>query len=104
MSQEPIKVEIFTIPQAACDSSKANWEQVAQMVVRQLGAKFSTRVVTHHIEFMSPEWFSHQKAQQLLESGEINFPFVLVDEDLVCAEKKINIPKINRRINQLLNI
>jgi hypothetical protein len=44
MSQESIKVELFTIPQAACDASKANWQQVAQMVARQLETKFGVYV------------------------------------------------------------
>lgn len=98
MKQEPIKVEVFTIPQAACDASKANWQQTAQMVSQHLKIKFGEAVKVQHIEFMSSEWFQHDKAQKLLESGKINFPFVLVGEELACAEKKINISKINRVI------
>ncbi|MEX2603314.1 MAG: hypothetical protein WD361_03885 [Gracilimonas sp.] len=100
---KPILTEIFTIPQAACDSTKANWQQVAQMVSRQLETKFGEAVQAKHIEFMSGEWFNHSVAQQLLEKGEVNFPFVLVNCEIVCADKKINVSKISKSINNLLS-
>ena len=100
---KPILTEIFTIPQAACDSTKANWQQVAQMLTRQLETKFGEAVQAKHIEFMSGEWFNHSVAQQLLEKGEVNFPFVLVNGEMACADKKINISKITKSINNLLS-
>ncbi len=100
---KPILTEIFTIPQAACDSAKANWQQVAQMVSRQLETKFGETVQVKHIEFMSGEWFNHIAAQQLLEKEEVNFPFVLVNGELACADKKINVPKINKLMNNFLS-
>lgn len=102
MEKGIIRIEIFTIPQAACDVSKANWQQVAQMVISQLKARFGETISAKHIEFMSPEWFEHDKAQKILATGGINFPFVLVNGEIACADKKINIPKINRAINELL--
>jgi hypothetical protein len=51
---------------------------------------------------MSPAWFQHEKAQKFLESGKINFPFVLVNNEIACADKKINLSKINRAVNELL--
>ena len=101
---KPILTEIFTIPQAACDSTKANWQQVAQMVSRQLETKFGEAVQAKHIEFMSGEWFNHSVAQQLLEKGEVNFPFVLVNGEIVCTDKKINVPKINKFIQSKIKI
>ena len=103
MSKDIILTEIFTIPQAACDSTKANWQQVVQMINRQIETKFGEAVQVKHIEFMSDRWFNHSVAQQLLEKGEVNFPFVLVNGEIACADKKINIPKINRVINEFLN-
>ncbi|MDZ7604670.1 MAG: hypothetical protein U5K79_03570 [Cyclobacteriaceae bacterium] len=50
---------------------------------------------------MSEQWFENQKAQEMLENGEVNFPFVLVDGEIASADKKINISKINRAINEL---
>lgn len=100
--KEPILTEIFTIPQAACDSTKANWQQVVQMVSRQLENKFGEAVQVKHIEFMSDEWFKHTNAQQLLEKGDVNFPFVLVNGEIACADKKINISKINKSIMSIL--
>lgn len=52
---------------------------------------------------MSGEWFNHTSAQQLLEKGEVNFPFVLVNGEIACADKKINISKITKSINNFLN-
>lgn len=103
MDTKQIKVEIYTIPQAACDANKANWEQTAQMVGRQLKTKFGEAIQVQHIEFMSPEWFQREHAQKFLESGEINFPFVLVNEEVACADKKINISKINKVIQTIIN-
>ncbi|MDZ7778055.1 MAG: hypothetical protein U5L09_21785 [Bacteroidales bacterium] len=66
---------------------------MAQMVSRQLEAKFGEVVLVKHIEFMSDEWFNHTTAQQILEKGEVNFPFVLVNGEIACDSKKINISK-----------
>lgn len=98
MKNNHIFVELFTIPQAACDLGKANWTQVGEMVKNQLETRFGKSVKFQHIEFMSGEWFENQKAQEMLESGEVNFPFVLVDNEIACADKKINVSKINRAI------
>ena len=98
METKPIMVELFTIPQAACDSGKANWQQVGEMVRKQLEARFGQVIDFKHIEFMSAQWFENPKAQELLETGNMNFPFVLVDGEMACADKKINVSKINRAI------
>lgn len=103
MQTTPVRIEIFTIPQAACDSGKANWQQAAQMVSRQLEIKFGEAIYVKHIEFMSAKWFEHARAQKLLEKGEINFPFVLVNGEIACADKKINVPKIKRVVQEHLN-
>ena len=103
MEKFPVKVALFTIPQAACDAEKANWEQTAKMVGSQLKTKFGEAIQVEHIEFMSPEWFQNEQAQKLLESGEVNFPFVLVNEEVACADKKINISKINKVIQTKIN-
>ncbi|MBK5246087.1 MAG: hypothetical protein JJE49_02285 [Peptostreptococcaceae bacterium] len=91
-------VELFTIPQAACDSGKANWTQVGKMVKNQLEIRFGNSIEFRHIEFMSEQWFENQKAQEILENGEVNFPFVLVDGEIASADKKINVSKVNRAI------
>ncbi len=95
-------VELFTIPQAACNSGKANWEQVAVMVRNQLETKFGSAIVFKHIEFMSRQWFEHLKAQEYLENGMGNFPLVLVDGEIACADKNINLSKVNKAIQQKL--
>jgi hypothetical protein len=91
-------VELFTIPQAACDSGKANWTQVGEMVKNQLETRFGNSIEFRHIEFISEQWFENKKAQEILESGEVNFPFVLVDGEIASADKKINVSKVNRAI------
>ena len=98
METKTFLVELFTIPQAACDSGKANWTQVAEMVRNQLVTKFGSAIDFKHIEFMTGQWFEHQKAQEMLENGEVNFPFVLVDGEIASADKKINVSKVNRAI------
>jgi len=98
METKSVLVELFTIPQAACDSGKANWIQVGVMVKNQLETKFGNEIRFNHIEFMSEQWFDNQKVQEILEKGEVNFPFVLVDGEIACADKKINISKVNRAI------
>ncbi len=102
MKQNVIIVELFTIPQAACDSGKANWTQVGEMIQRQLTIKFQDAISFSHIEFMSEQWFANPKASELLENGEINFPFVLVDGEIANADKKINVSKVTRAIQQKL--
>ena len=103
MGTKTFVVELFTIPQAACDSGKANWIQVGEMVKNQLETRFGKLIEFKHVEFMSEQWFENQKAQEMLENGEVNFPFVLVDGEVASAEKKINISKINKAITELLN-
>lgn len=98
-----IKVELFTIPQAACDSEKANWTQVGEMVRKQLTSKYGDALDFKHIEFMSAQWFESDNAQKLLENGSINFPIVLVDGEVACADKKVNLSKISKAIQLKLS-
>ena len=98
METKTFLVELFTIPQAACDSGKANWIQVGEMVKNQLETRFGKLIEFKHIEFMSEQWFENLKAQEMLENGEVNFPFVLVDGEIASADKKINVSKVNRAI------
>lgn len=102
MEKNIIQVELFTIPQAACNAEKANWSQVGEMVKNQLKNRFGNSIGFNHIEFMSEKWFNHKTAQRILENGEANFPFVLVDDEMACADKKINISKVNRAIQSKL--
>lgn len=68
------------------------------MVKNQIENKFGEAIVFRHVEFMSEQWFENIKAQELLEKGNINFPFVLVDGEIACADKKVNISKVTRTI------
>lgn len=98
MEKKSFKVELFTVPQAACDSGKANWIQVGEMIKNQLETKFGKDIEFKHIEFMSEQWFENQKVQDMLENGGLNFPFVLVDGEIASADKKINVSKVSRAI------
>ena len=98
METKPFSVELFTIPQAACDSGKANWIQVGEMVKNQLETRLGKSIEFKHIEFMSEQWFDNKIAQEMLENGEVNFPFVLVDGEITSADKKINVSKVIRAI------
>lgn len=98
MGTQCILVELFTIPQAACDAGKANWKQAGEMVKNQLESKFGESIEFVQIEFMSEHWFENQKAQEILENGEVNFPFVLVDGEIASADKKINVSKVYKAI------
>ena len=102
MDTNQMFVELFTIPQAACDSYKANWIQVGEMVKNLLDKRFGKLIEFTHIEFMSEKWFDHPKASELLEIGDVNFPFVLVNNDIASTDKKINVSKVIRAIQQKL--
>ena len=102
MDTKSILVELFTIPQAACDSGKANWTQVGEMIKKQLETRFGNQIGFKHIEFMSEQWFKNQKANDLLNNGNLNFPFVLVNGEIACDDKKINISKVNKAIQNKL--
>lgn len=103
MNTLPIQVILYTIPMAACDSNKMNWHDLAILVKNQLRTVFGESVGFVHKEFMSPEWFTDDQAQQLLESGEVNFPFVLVNGEVASCDKKVNISKIRRCVQSILN-
>ena len=64
---------------------------------------FKTYVIFEHIEFMSEQWFADETAQVLLEKGTVNFPFVLVNGEVACSEKKVNISKIRRFVESKIN-
>lgn len=98
METKPVLVELFTIPQAACDSGKANWQQIGEMVRKQLETKFGDAIDFKHIEFMSEQWFEYPKAQELLENGNLNFPFILVNGEIASADKKINVSKVLKAV------
>ncbi len=94
-----INVTLYTVPQEACDSQKMSWYDLAGMVEEQLSRSFNDNIKFGHVEFMEQKWFDDERAQTLLESGEVNFPFVLVNGEVACADKKVNLPKIKRVIH-----
>lgn len=96
MSTEKLHITLYTIPQAACDQKKMSWNDVASLLKNQMENVFQNKVDFERIEFMSELWFSDDNAQGLLEKGLVNFPFVLVNEEVACSEKKVNISKIRR--------
>ena len=96
MNIEKLHITLYTIPQAACDQKKMSWTYVALLLKNQMEHVFQNIVIFEHIEFMSGQWFAEANAQTLLEKGEVNFPFVLVNGEVACSEKKVNISKIRR--------
>lgn len=103
MSTKKLHITLYTIPQAACDQKKMSWNDVASLLRTQLERTFKESVIFKHIEFMSDQWFSDTAAQGLLEKGTVNFPFVLVNGEVACSEKKVNIPKVRRFAEEKLN-
>ena len=102
MNTEKLHITLYTIPQAACDQKKMSWNDAASLLKNQMESAFQNMVEFKHIEFMSGQWFEHQKAQEILENGTVNFPYVLVDGEIACADKKINVSNVNRAIQQKL--
>lgn len=95
-----IDVTLYTIPQAACGSNKMSWADVFTLLQGNLEKSFPDAHFKH-IEFMSPEWFNDVPAQKYLETGSINFPFVLVNGEVACADAKVNISKIRKFIENI---
>lgn len=96
MNKEKLHITLYTIPQAACDQKKMSWNDAASLLKNQMEYVFQNMVDFKHIEFMSDLWFADDNAQGLLEKGMVNFPFVLVNGEVACSEKKVNISKIRR--------
>ena len=96
MDSKKLHIAFYTVPQAACDQKKMSWYDVASLLKSQMENAFHNIVDFEHIEFMSGEWFDDTDAQALLDKGTINFPFVLVNGEIACSEKKVNISKIRR--------
>ena len=103
MDTKTLNIILYTIPQAACDQKKMSWNDAASLVKNQLENVFHEMVVFRHIEFLTEQWFTDANAQSLLEAGSVNFPFVLVNDEVACSEKKVNISKIRRFAELKLN-
>lgn len=102
METDLVHVVLYTLPQAACDSNKMSWYDVAALIKNQISAAFGDSVSFEHIEFMSKRWFDNTRVQILLKDGDVNFPFVMVNNELACVEKKVNLSKIKHLIRSKL--
>lgn len=100
---DKVSVTLYTVPQAACDSSKMNWTQAGQMLQQQLISRLGDQPEFRHIEFMSNQWFEDAHAQALMEAEGLSLPFVLVDGKLASSGDKIQISRIIRQTQALLN-
>lgn len=103
MNTEKLHIVLYTIPQAACDHKNMSWSDVASLVKNQMEHIFHDMVVFEHIEFMTGQWFADANAQALLEKRTVIFPFVLVNGEVACSEKKVNISKIRRFAESKIN-
>lgn len=95
-----IEVILYTIPQAACGANKTTWADVAGLLQSNLVKSFS-EVQFRHTEFMSEAWFADEQAQHFLETQLVSFPFVLVNGEIACIDKKVNISKVRKFIQNL---
>lgn len=104
MEKDKIQVVLYSVPQVACSSGKIIWKDVAVMLKKQLNTAFPEMISFEHIDFMSEAWFDNSQAtaQSLLESGRVDFPFVMVNGEVASADKKVNISAIRRSIQSLL--
>lgn len=75
-----------------------SWLDVANMLRDNMERYFPDKIEFRQIEFMTTEWFNDPHAQNLLESQTVNFPFVLVNGQVACAEAKVNVSKIRKFI------
>lgn len=98
-----IKVTLYTVPQAACGSQQMSWSDVAGILEKQLLKNFNDQVDVEHVEFMEGSWFEDTHAQNILEKEGINLPFVLADGEVACAEKKVNISKVKKFVQNKIN-
>ncbi|MFW5706816.1 MAG: hypothetical protein ACOC12_02745, partial [Bacteroidota bacterium] len=85
---------LYTVPQAPCESNQANRPDVAAMLNNRLEQDFPGKTDFRHVEFLEAEWLADRNAQQLLEQGEVNLPFVLVDGETATSGDKVNIARI----------
>lgn len=100
---DKIRVILFTLPQAACGANKVSWVDVAKMLHDNLEHSFPAIIEFRHIEFMSPEWFDDPQAQNLLELQHVQFPFILVNDEIACAEAKVNFSKVKKYISKIID-
>lgn len=103
MTTKKLHITLYTIPQAACDQKKMSWTDVASLLKNQMEHIFQNSVIFEHVEFMSEQWFADETSQVLLEKGTVDFPFVLVNGEVACSEKKVNISKIRRFVESKIN-
>lgn len=102
MQPNQIHVVLYTVPHAACDSNKMSWQDVAVLLKKQIATAFGDEVTFEHIVFMSQGWFNSTKPQELLEKGDVNFPIVMVNDELACADKKVNLSRVKQLIQAKL--
>ena len=103
MEEGKLYITLYTIPQAACDQKKMKWTDVAALLKNQMEHIFHEALVFKHVEFVTDEWFADMNAQSLLENGTVNFHFVMINGEVVCSEKKVNISKIKRFAESKIN-
>ncbi len=97
-----INITLYTIPQEACDSKKMNWKQAAKMLQQYLNKNLDFKVNYRHIEFMDTAWFEDSNAQKMMETKKLNFPFVIVNNELACTGTKINLSKVLRKSQEII--
>ncbi len=64
-------IVFYTVPVAACDSKKTDWNNVAVLLKNLIETNFGQKVSFEHIEFMSQAWFKETNPQILLKEVEM---------------------------------
>lgn len=95
-------IKFVTLPESNCQPGKQSWADVARLLKSKIVAKFSDNVEFQHIEFMSNDWFNDIELIELSDKMEINFPLVIINNEIFSNGSKINISKILKDIEYKL--
>lgn len=96
-------IKFVTLPET-CKPDKQSWADVAKLLRSKINTEFGDKVTFCHIEFMSADWFSDPTLNEISESMEMKFPFILINEDIFSNGEKVNIIKLLKKVKEGVSI
>ena len=90
---EPILVKIIAAPVACADGIKETWRELAAWAANQLQTRFGDQVLVQYYDLFDSDCPTIPVDSQL--------PVVLVNNTLLSSGRKISIPLIRKKIEEI---
>ncbi len=96
-----VSVKIFAMPVEGCDPGKT-WKAAFQFLSKRLYLRYGDQIDLAFIEIFSPDSFQHKDVMRMVEDGQLQPPYVYVNERMISNGGKLSEKVIREAVDAVI--